>query len=164
VGGVRKCQNPAKRSSGPESCSRTPQIPRPKSVNRRMFFSTICSVYSNGTTLPSHKKRRTCCRSKADGEHSRQPVRSVEAADPASDIVTHDPTRLVCPTRRTRLTRPYWTCDYPSAASLQTYVRSSGPNHGGAPAAALLRMFAATDVAGMATWQRLSLRIHFRRA
>jgi len=41
-----------------------------------------------------------------------------------------------------------------------TSARSSGPNQGGAPAAAFSAMRSGREVAGIATWQRGSLRIH----
>jgi hypothetical protein len=44
------------------------------------------------------------------------------------------------------------------------YARSSGPNHGGLPAAAFSRMCTAFEVAGIATWHRGSLSIHLSSA
>src|SRR5690349_2030577 len=49
-------------------------------------------------------------------------------------------------------------------ASRATSARSSGPNQGGAPAAAFSAIRAGEDVAGIATWQRGSLKIHFNNA
>src|SRR5207247_1594108 len=46
------------------------------------------------------------------------------------------------------------------SASLATYRRSSSPNHGGEPAAALSRIRATFEVAGIATWHRGSLSPH----
>ena len=52
---------------------------------------------------------------------------------------------------------PHWN-------NFATYARSSGPNHGGRPAAAFSSTRAGFDVTGMVVWQRGSLRIHFRSA
>ncbi len=81
----------------------------------------------------------------------RRHVRDRDRQRGTGDATTHGAWRSW--TSRGTYTRLYW-----SPARRATYARSSAPNHGGSPAAAFSVMRPSREVAGIATWQRESLK------
>ena len=86
--------------------------------------------------------------------------RPLAGMDPARATLVTRPRGFHAPLRAARLPVPLQG----GPARRATRARSAGPNQGGAPAAAFSTSRAGEEVAGMATWQRGSLRIHFSNA